>query len=62
MITFQEVCMPVMDSRPTISLNKIMYATDFSSTAKRAGSYAKSLAKRFSSRIEIAHVFASVMR
>jgi nucleotide-binding universal stress UspA family protein len=47
--------MPVIDDRPTVSLNKIMYATNFSPVADQAGNYVKALARRFGSTVEIAH-------
>jgi nucleotide-binding universal stress UspA family protein len=51
--------MPVIETRPTVSLNKIMFATDFSATAEEAGKYAKALALRFGSTVEIAHALYS---
>ena len=52
--------MPVIDDRPAVSLNKIMYATNFSPVADQAGSYVKALARRFGSTVEIAHALHSV--
>lgn len=40
----------------SVSIKKILFATDFSSTSHKAASYAKALALRFSSTVEIAHV------
>ena len=51
--------MPVIGERVPISVGKILLATDFSSVSEKAASYAKALALRFSSIIEIAHVFDS---
>lgn len=51
--------MPVID-RPAVSLGKIMYATDFSPVAERAGEYVRALATRFGSTVEVAHAFHSV--
>jgi len=51
--------MPVIDGKPTVSLNKIMYATDFSPVADQAGNYAKALAHRFGSTVEIVHALSS---
>lgn len=51
--------MPVIDGRPTISVNKIMYATDFSPVANQAGNYVKALAHRFGSTVDIAHALYS---
>jgi nucleotide-binding universal stress UspA family protein len=39
------------------SVERILFATDFSSMSNIAASYAKALARRFSSSVEIAHVF-----
>lgn len=47
--------MEVLQTRPTMALNKIMYATDFSSTAEEAGKYAMALAQQFGSTVDIAH-------
>ena len=52
--------MPVVDSRPVVSLNKIMYATNFSPVADQAGNYVKALARQFGSTVEIAHALHSV--
>lgn len=49
--------MPVIGERVPVSIKKILLATDFSSASEKAGSYAKALARRFSSAIELAHVF-----
>jgi nucleotide-binding universal stress UspA family protein len=49
--------MPVLQERATVSIATILFATDFSPASKRAASYAKGLAQRFSSTVEIAHVF-----
>ncbi|WP_035356114.1 universal stress protein [Edaphobacter aggregans] len=49
--------MPVIGERVSISVKKILLATDFSSTSEKAASYARALARRFSSTVEIAHVF-----
>jgi nucleotide-binding universal stress UspA family protein len=39
------------------SVERILFATDFSPVSNNAASYAKALARRFSSSVEIAHVF-----
>src|SRR5215469_1128835 len=52
--------MPVVDSRPVVSLNKIMYATNFSPVADQAGNYVKALARQFGSTVEIVHALHSV--
>jgi nucleotide-binding universal stress UspA family protein len=42
------------------SIERILFATDFSSVSNIAASYAEALARRFSSSVEIAHVFDPV--
>src|ERR1700754_4872883 len=49
--------MPLVEERVTISLKNILLATDFSSTADKATAYARNIARRFASRIEVAHIF-----
>lgn len=49
--------MPVIGERVSVSLKKILLATDFSAGSEKAAFYARSLARRFSSAIEIAHIF-----
>ena len=39
------------------SVERILFATDFSAVSNNAASYARALARRFSSSVEIAHVF-----
>ena len=51
--------MPVIGERVPVSVEKIMLATDFSSASEKAASYAKALALRFSSVVEITHIFDS---
>jgi len=41
----------------SISIDTILLATDFSAEAERAANYAKAIARRFGSILEIAHVF-----
>src|SRR6185437_12708878 len=48
--------MSVLEENASISINKILFATDFSATSRKAASYAKALALHFSSIVEIAHV------
>jgi nucleotide-binding universal stress UspA family protein len=48
---------PVIGERVCVSVRKILLATDFSSASEKACSYAKALARRFSSFVELAHVF-----
>jgi nucleotide-binding universal stress UspA family protein len=49
--------MPVIGDRVSVSVRKIMLATDFSSASDKAACYARAMALRFSSTVEIAHVF-----
>jgi nucleotide-binding universal stress UspA family protein len=49
--------MPVIGERIAVSVEKILLATDFSSASEKATLYAKALARRFSSTVEIAHIF-----
>jgi nucleotide-binding universal stress UspA family protein len=49
--------MPVIGERVSVSVKKILLATDFSSASEKAATYARALARRFSSTVEIAHVF-----
>jgi nucleotide-binding universal stress UspA family protein len=51
--------MPVIGERVSVSVKNILLATDFSSASEKAASYAKALARRFSSKVEVAHVFDS---
>jgi nucleotide-binding universal stress UspA family protein len=48
--------MPVIGERVSVSVEKILLATDFSSASEKAAAYAKALARRFSSTVEITHV------
>jgi len=49
--------MPVIEERVSVSINKILLATDFSSASEKAACYARALARHFASAVEIAHVF-----
>lgn len=49
--------MPLIEERVSVSIKKILFATDFSSASDKAASYARALGRRFSSTVEIAHVF-----
>jgi nucleotide-binding universal stress UspA family protein len=42
---------------PSISVQRILLATDFSTVSEKATLYARALAQRFSSLVELAHVF-----
>jgi nucleotide-binding universal stress UspA family protein len=49
--------MPVLQQSVALSIENILLATDFSVASEKAGAYAKALAKRFGSALEVAHVF-----
>jgi nucleotide-binding universal stress UspA family protein len=49
--------MSVIDERVSVSIKNILLATDFSQASEKAAFYAKALARRCSSTVEIAHVF-----
>lgn len=49
--------MPVLQKSIALSIETILFATDFSATSQRAEAYAKALARRFGSTVAIAHVF-----
>jgi len=49
--------MPLLEDRVSIAVEKILLATDFSLSSEKATAYAKGMAQRFSSTVEIAHVF-----
>lgn len=49
--------MPLIEEPVAVALKKILLATDFSPSSEKAASYARALARRFSSTVEIAHVF-----
>lgn len=49
--------MPLIEERVSLSVKKILLATDFSSVSEKAAAYARALARHFSSTVEIAHVF-----
>ncbi len=48
--------MPVIDERAEIAIQTIILATDFSPASEKAAAYAKALAHRFGSTVELAHV------
>lgn len=48
--------MPVIENGPTIALDHIMIATDFSPASEAAVTYAAALARRFSSRLTVTNV------
>ncbi len=49
--------MPLAGDRPGISVNSVIYATDFSSCSDQAGIYARILASYFSVPLLVAHAF-----
>jgi nucleotide-binding universal stress UspA family protein len=49
--------MPLVQEPAALSMENILLATDFSTASERAAAYAAGIARRFSSRLEIAHVF-----
>jgi nucleotide-binding universal stress UspA family protein len=49
--------MPVVEERVAISIKKILLATDFSPISEKAAAWARALAHRSASRVELAHVF-----
>jgi nucleotide-binding universal stress UspA family protein len=49
--------MPVIGERVSVSVKTILLATDFSPASEKAASYARALARRFSSTVEITHIF-----
>jgi nucleotide-binding universal stress UspA family protein len=49
--------MPVIGERVSVAVKKILLATDFSPASEKAASYARALARRFSSTVEITHIF-----
>jgi len=49
--------MPVIGERVSVSVRKILFATDFSAAAEKAASYARAVARRYGSKVELAHVF-----
>jgi len=51
--------MPVIETTGTLNLEQILFATDFSEESQVAESYARALAQRFDSTLEIVHVFDS---
>jgi len=48
--------MPIIGDQIGLSLDRIIFATDFSPVAEKAAGYARNLAKRFSSSLTLAHV------
>jgi nucleotide-binding universal stress UspA family protein len=49
--------MPLIGSPVSLSVEKIFFATDFSASSEKAAAWAKTLARRFSSTVEVAHIF-----
>jgi nucleotide-binding universal stress UspA family protein len=49
--------MPVIGEKPDLNLGSVVYATDFSLCARKAGLYASRLASYFSAKLLVAHAF-----
>ena len=49
--------MPTIQNPVAVNVEKILLATDFSSSSERAAAYTRALARRFQSTVEIAHIF-----
>ncbi|WP_213806263.1 universal stress protein [Granulicella sp. dw_53] len=49
--------MPVIGDYLALAVEKILFATDFSVSSEKAAAYARALAHRFASTVEIVHVF-----
>lgn len=49
--------MPIVGDRPEISVNAVIYATDFSTCSENAGNYARLLASHFSASLLVTHSF-----
>lgn len=49
--------MPVIGERVSVSVQKILFATDFSNISEKVASYARALARRYCATVEVAHVF-----
>jgi nucleotide-binding universal stress UspA family protein len=49
--------MPVLEQPVTVSIDKILLATDFSTVSEKAAAYARAMALRFASSVEVTHVF-----
>ena len=49
--------MPLIETPVYLSIEKILLATDFSLPSEKAADYAKALARRFNSTVDVAHCF-----
>ena len=49
--------MAVIQERVALSVDKILFATDFSASSEKAIAYARALARRFGSVLQLSHVF-----
>jgi nucleotide-binding universal stress UspA family protein len=49
--------MPVIGERVSVSVRKVLFATDFSVAAEKAASYVRAVAHRYGSKVELVHVF-----
>ncbi|MGD0797279.1 MAG: universal stress protein [Acidobacteriaceae bacterium] len=49
--------MPIIADRVSVSIDNILFATDFSAASQKAEAYAKALALNFRSKVDVVHVF-----
>lgn len=49
--------MPMIGDRPEVTIDSVIYATDFSSSSETAGAYARILASSFSASLMVSHCF-----
>ncbi|MGP8270930.1 MAG: universal stress protein [Terracidiphilus sp.] len=49
--------MPIIGDRPDLTIDAVIYATDFSAGSQNAGAYASRIAAYFSARLLVAHAF-----
>jgi nucleotide-binding universal stress UspA family protein len=49
--------MPLVPTQVNVTLDKILLATDFSLPSEKAAAYARAVARRFNSTVEVAHCF-----
>jgi nucleotide-binding universal stress UspA family protein len=49
--------MPVLQAPPAVAIENILLATDFSDNSRNAAKYAAGIARRFGSKLEIAHIY-----
>src|SRR5579863_7680251 len=49
--------MPVIGERVSVTVRKLLFATDFTEASEKASAYARALAHRYCATVELAHVF-----